>query len=165
MSKSLNNISEVTRCCHVVMLYTLGQSIKVLSSLEEVQQVSRKEGIIKTSLGYFNFKNGNFIRKLDKSVNNMAHPRKLFVGFKPSKVEANVGNTVSVITLTEGSPSVVYTRERKIRRVSTNNGVLSALSLNDGKEYTLGSDGRWFTSYVSSFGYRCKDVVVDNLIR
>ena len=95
----------------------------------------------------------------------MAHPHKLFVGFKPSKVEAEVGNTVSVITLTEGSPSVVYTRDRKIRRVSTNNGVLSALSLNDGKEYTLGSDGRWFTSYVSSFGYRCKDVVLDNVIR
>lgn len=165
MAKNLNHVSEVTRGCHVVMLYTLGQSIKVLSSLEEVQQVSRKEGIIKTSLGYFNLKNGNFIEKQDKTINNMAHPHKLFVGFKPSKVEAEVGNTVSVITLTEGSHSVVYTRDRKIRRVSTNNGVLSALSLNDGKEYTLGSDGRWFTSYVSSFGYRCKDVVLDNVIR
>lgn len=40
MAKNLNHISEVTRGCHVVMLYTLGKSIKVLSSLEEVQQVS-----------------------------------------------------------------------------------------------------------------------------
>lgn len=165
MAKNLNHISKVTRGCHVVMLYTLGQSIKVLSTLAKVTSVSRKNNLIKTSLGYFSLKDGSFIEKHDKSINNMAHPHKLFVGFKPNTVVAEVGSTVSVITLTEGSPSVVYTRDRKIRRVSTNNGVLSALSLNDGKEYTLGSDGRWFTSYVSSFGYRCKDVVLDNVIR
>lgn len=165
MAKSLNNISEVTRGCHVVMLYTLGQSIKVLSSLDKVLQVSRKEGFIRTSIGYFNLKTGNFIRKSVDPINNMAHPHKLFVGFKPSEVKAEVGNTVTVITLTEGSPTVVYTRDRKISRVATNNGVVSALSLSDGKEYTLGVDGRWFTSYVSNFGYRCKDVIVDNVIR
>lgn len=88
MAKNLNHISEVTRGCHVVMLYTLGQSIKVLSTLAKVTSVSRKNNLIKTPLGYFSLKDGSFIEKHDKSINNMAHPHKLFVGFKPSKVEA-----------------------------------------------------------------------------
>lgn len=164
MAKNLNNISEVTRGCHVVMLYTLGQSIKVLSTLTRVISVSRKDGTIKTSLGYFSLKNGNFIEKHDKSINNMAHPHKLFVGFKPETVVAEVGSTVSVLTLTEGSPQVVYTRDRRITRVGRNNGVISALSLNDGNDYYLESDGFWYRSYTSSFGFKCKDVIIDNVV-
>ena len=150
MAKSLNNISEVTRGCHVVMLYTLGQSIKVLSTLTTVLSVSRKNGYIKTSLGYFSLKDGSLIEKHNKSINNMAHPIKLFVGFKPKTVVAEVDSTVSVITLTEGSPQMVYTRDRRIKRVGRNNGVISSLSLSDGNAYYLESDGFWYRYYISS---------------
>lgn len=47
MAKSLDNISQVTRGCYVVMFYMLGQSIKVESSLVEVLQVSRKKQLYK----------------------------------------------------------------------------------------------------------------------
>ncbi len=164
MAKNLNNISEVTRGCHVVMLYTLGQSIKVLSTLTKVIGVSRKNGTIKTALGYFSLKDGSLIEKHNKSINNMAHPHKLFVGFKPETVVAEVGATVSVLTLTEGSPQVVYTRDRRITRVGRNNGVISALSLNDGNDYYLESDGFWYRAYTSSFGFKCKDVIIDNVV-
>ena len=117
MAKNLNNISEVTRGCHVVMLYTLGQSIKVLSNVVKVSGVSHKNKTIKTDLATFKLYDGFFIRKNEDVGHNMAHPRKLFVGFKPSKVVAEVGSTVSVITLTEGSPQMVYTRDRRITRV------------------------------------------------
>lgn len=164
MAKNLNNISEVTRGCHVVILYTLGQSIKVLSTLIKVIGVSHKNSLIKTSLGYFSLKDGSLIEKHDKSINNMAHPHKLFVGFKPETVVAEVGATVSVLTLTEGSPQVVYTRDRRITRVGRNNGVISALSLNDGNDYYLESDGFWYRAYTSSFGFKCKDVIIDNVV-
>lgn len=164
MAKNLNNVSEVTRGCHVVMLYTLGQSIKVLSTLIKVIGVSRKNSLIKTSLGYFSLKDGSLIEKHDKSINNMTHPHKLFVGFKPETVVAEVGATVSVLTLTEGSPQVVYTRDRRITRVGRNNGVISALSLNDGNDYYLESDGFWYMAYTSSFGFKCKDVIIDNVV-
>lgn len=164
MAKNLNNISEVTRGCHVVMLYTLGQSIKVLSNVVKVTSVSRKNKTIKTDLATFRLQDGSFIEKHDKSINNMAHPHKLFVGFKPDNVSAEVGSTVSVITLTEGSPQMVYTRDRRITRVGKNNGVLSALSLNDGNDYTLESDGFWYRTYTSSYGFRCKDVIMDNVV-
>lgn len=164
MAKSLNHISETTRGCHVVMLYTLGQSIKVLSDVVKVSGVSHKNKTIKTDLATFKLYDGSFIRKNENIGHNMAHPRKLFVGFKPSKVVAEVGSTVSVITLTEGSPQMVYTRDRQITRVGKNNGVLSALSLNDGYDYELGYDGLWYREYTSSYGFRCKDVILDNVV-
>ena len=164
MAKNLNNISEVTRGCHVVMLYTLGQSIKVLSNVVKVNSVSHKNKTIKTDLATFRLQDGSFIEKHDKTINNMAHPHKLFVGFKPDTVVAEVGSTVSVITLTEGSPQMVYTRNRLIKRVGRNNGVISALSLNDGHNYELGYDGLWYREYTSSYGFRCKDVIIDNVV-
>lgn len=164
MAKSLNNIFEVTRGCHVVMLYTLGRSIKVLSTLTTVLSVSRKNGYIKTSLGYFSLKDGSLIEKHDKSINNMAHPIKLFVGFKPNTVVAENDSTVSVITLTKGSPQMVYTRDRRIKRVGRNNGVISSLSLSDGNDYHLESDGFWYRYYVSSYGFRYRDVILDNVV-
>lgn len=164
MAKNLNDISDVTRGCHVVMLYTLGQSIKVLSTLTTVLSVSRKNGYIKTSLGYFILKDGSLIEKHDKSINNMAHPIKLFVGFKPNTVVAENDSTVSVITLTEGSPQMVYTRDRRITRVGRNNGVISSLFLSDGNDYHLESDGFWYRYYVSSYGFRCRDVILDNVV-
>lgn len=164
MAKNLNHISEVTRGCHVVMLYTLGQSIKVLSNVVKVNSVSHKNKTIKTDLATFKLHDGSFIEKHNKSINNMAHPHKLFVGFKPDTVVAEVGSTVSVITLTEGSPQMVYTRDRRITRVGRNNGVTSALSLNDGYDYELGYDGLWYREYTSSYGFRCKDVIIDNVV-
>lgn len=164
MAKNLNNISEVTRGCYVVMLYSLGQSIKVLSNVVKVNSVSRKNKTIKTDLATFRLQDGSFNEKHDKSINNMAHPHKLFVGFKPDTVVAEVGSTVSVITLTEGSPQMVYTRDRRITRVGKNNGVLSALSLNDGNDYTLESNGFWYRTYTSSYGFKCKDVIIDNVV-
>ena len=164
MAKSLNHISNVTRGCHVVMLYTLGQSIKVLSNVVKVTSVSHKNKTIKTDLATFRLQDGSFIEKHDKSINNMAHPHKLFVGFKPDTVSAEVGSTVSVITLTEGSPQMVYTRDRRITRVGRNNVVLSALSLSDGHNYELGYDGLWYREYTSSYGFRCKDVIYDNVV-
>ena len=107
MAKSLDNISQVTRGCYVVMFYTLGQSIKVESSLEEVLQVSRKNNFIKTKLALFNLKNGDFLERIE-SHNSYVHPHKLFVGFKPRTVVVKSGSSVSVITLTVGSPRMVY---------------------------------------------------------
>ena len=63
MAKSLNHISETTRGCHVVMLYTLGQSIKVLSNVVKVTSVSRKNKTIKTDLATFRLQDGSFIEK------------------------------------------------------------------------------------------------------
>lgn len=164
MAKSLNHVSNVTRGCYVVMLYSLGQSIKVLSNVVKVNSVSHKNKTIKTDLATFRLQDGSFIEKYDKSINNMSHPHKLFVGFKPDNVSAEVGSTVSVITLTEGSPQMVYTRNRLIKHIGKNNGVLSALSLNDGYNYQLGYDGLWYREYTSSYGFRCKDVIIDNVV-
>lgn len=164
MAKSLNHISNVTRGCHVVMLYTLGQSIKVLSNVVKVKSVSHKNKTIKTYLAIFRLLDGYFIRKNEYIGHNMANPHKLFVGFKPDTVVAEVGSSVSVITLTEGSPQMVYTRDRRITRVGRNNGVLSALSLNDGYDYSLESDGLWYREYTSSYGFKCKDVILDNVV-
>lgn len=163
MAKSLDNISQVTRGCYVVMFYTLGQSIKVVSSLEEVLQVSRKNNFIKTKLALFNLKNGDFLERTE-SHNPHVHPHKLFVGFKPSTVVAKEGSSVSVITLTVGSPRMVYIRERKITGVAANNGVVSAITLSDGNTYVRNSSGQWSYSYVSSFGFKCTDIIVDNLV-
>lgn len=164
MAKSLNHISETTGGCHVVMLYTLGQSIKVLSDVVKVNGVDHKNNIIKTDLATFNLQDGCFIEKQKKTISNMAYPSKLFVGFKPEEVVAEVGSTVSVITLTEGSPQMVYTKDKQITHIGRNNGVLSSLSLDDGYNYSLESDGFWSRSYISSFGFKCKDVIVDNVI-
>lgn len=164
MAKSLNHISNVTRGCHVVMLYTLGQSIKVLSNVVKVKGVSHKNKTIKTDLAIFRLLDGYFIRNNEYIGHNMANPHKLFVGFKPDTVVADVGSSVSVITLTEGSPQMVYTRDRRITRVGRNNGVLSALSLNDGYDYSLESDGLWYREYTSSYGFKCKDVILDNVV-
>lgn len=164
MAKSLNHISETTRGCYVVMLYTLGQSIKVLSNLVKVSGVSHKNKTIKTDLATFKLYDGSFIRKNENIGHNMAHPHKLFVGFKPDTMVAKVGSAVSIITLTEGSPQMVYTRDRQITRVGRNNGVISAISLNDGYDYSLDSDGLWYREYTSSYGFKCKDVILDNVV-
>lgn len=116
MAKSLDNISQVTRGCYVVMFYTLGQSVKVESSLVEVLQVSRKNNFIKTKLALFNLKNGDFLERTE-SHNSYVHPHKLFVGFKPSTVVAKVGSSVSVITLTVGSPRISKSYENLVVRL------------------------------------------------
>lgn len=64
MAKNLNHISEVTRGCHVVMLYTLGQSIKVLSTLAKVTSVSRKIALSKLRWG-------TLVLKMVLSLKNM----------------------------------------------------------------------------------------------
>ena len=88
----------------------------------------------------------------------------MFVGFKPSTVVAKAGSSVSVITLTVGSPRMVYTMERKITGVAANNGVVSAITLSDGNTYVRNSSGQWSYSYVSSYGFKCTDIIVDNLV-